>query len=394
MSGSINVAPAAPPARPARALVVAGEAAGDMHAADQVRALGARCPGLEVFGVGGPTLRAEGMRVVTDAEDVATVGVVEGLGRLRALVRTYRALVRALREERPDLCILVDFPEFNLRLARAAKRAGVPVFYYIGPQVWAWRRGRVRTIGRRVDGLALVFPFEPALYEKTVPRARFVGHPLIDRVRVDRERTATLEAIGFDPAKRTVLLLPGSRPKEIEYLLPVFLAAARRMAGPDRQFVLALAPTLKVAEVETALADAGVPVRVVEGGTYDLMAAADVALVSSGTATLECALLVCPMVIAYKLAPLTAVVARVLVRGVSHIGLPNVVAGREIVPELVQGDVTPERVAREAEAILADPARRTRMIEDLRGVRARLGEPGAAERAADMAVALMRQGRS
>jgi lipid-A-disaccharide synthase len=394
MSGSINVAPAAPPARPARALLVAGEASGDMHAADLVRALRARCPGLEVFGVGGPTLRAEGMRVVTDAEDVATVGVVEGLGRLRALVRTYRALVRALREERPDLCILVDFPEFNLRLARAAKRAGVPVFYYIGPQVWAWRRGRVRTIGRRVDGLALVFPFEPALYEKTVPRARFVGHPLIDRVRVDRERTATLEAIGFDPAKRTVLLLPGSRPKEIEYLLPVFLAAARRMAGPDRQFVLALAPTLKVAEVETALADAGVPVRVVEGGTYDLMAAADVALVSSGTATLECALLVCPMVIAYKLAPLTAVVARVLVRGVSHIGLPNVVAGREIVPELVQGDVTPERVAREAEAILADPARRTRMIEDLRGVRARLGEPGAAERAADMAVALMRQGRS
>jgi len=394
MSGGANVAPAVPPARVVRVLLVAGEASGDMHAADLVRALRTRCPGLEVFGVGGPTLRREGMRVVTDAEDVATVGVVEGLGRLRALVRTYRALVRALREERPDLCILVDFPEFNLRLARAAKRAGVPVFYYIGPQVWAWRRGRVRTIGRRVDALALVFPFEPALYEKTVPRARFVGHPLIDRVRVDRERAATLEAIGFDPAKRTVLLLPGSRPKEIEYLLPVFLAAARRMAAPDRQFVLALAPTLKLGVLETAVANAGVPVRVVEGGRYDLMAAADVALVSSGTATLECALLVCPMVIAYKLAPLTAVVARVLVRGVTHIGLPNVVAGREIVPELVQGDVTPERVAQEAEAILADPARRTRLIEDLRGVRARLGDPGAAERAADMAVALLRQGRS
>jgi lipid-A-disaccharide synthase len=380
--------------RPVRVLLVAGEASGDMHAADLVRALRARCPGLEVFGIGGPTLRREGMRVVPDAEDIATVGVVEGIGRLRALVRAYRGLVRTLREEPPDLCILVDFPEFNLWLARAAKRVGVPVFYYIGPQVWAWRRGRVRTIGRRVDGLALVFPFEPALYEKTLSQARFVGHPLIDRVRVDREREDTFLAMGLDPAKRTILLLPGSRAKEIEFLLPVFLEAAARMAQPDRQFVLALAPTLKRASVEAVIAQARVPVRVVEGGAYDLMAASEVALVSSGTATLECALLVCPMVIAYKLSPVTAVIARLLVRGVTHIGMPNIVAGREIVPELVQADVTPERVAEEAEAILADPARRARMIEDLRGVRARLGDSGAAERAAEMAAELIEKARS
>jgi lipid-A-disaccharide synthase len=393
MSSTDSATVPAPP-RPVRVLLVAGEASGDMHAAELVRALRRHHPGLEVFGVGGPTLRREGMRVVTDAEDIATVGVVEGIGRLRTLVRAYRGLVRALREERPDLCILVDFPEFNLRLARAAKRAGVPVFYYIGPQVWAWRRGRVRTIGRRVDALALVFPIEPALYEKTLPRARFVGHPLIDLVRVDREREETFAAMGLDPDKRTILLLPGSRPKEIEYLLPVFLEAAARMARPDRQFVLALAPTLKPATVAEAVTRAAVPVRVVEGGTYDLMAAADVALVSSGTATLECALLVCPMVIAYKLSPLTALVARLLVRGVAHIGMPNIVAGREIVPELVQADVTAERIAAEAEAIVADPARRARMIEDLRGVRARLGDSGAAARAAEMAAALIDRTRS
>ena len=389
MNGSPERAAPIGAARSARILLVAGEASGDMHAADLVRALRQHRPDLEVFGIGGPYLRREGMRVLTEAEDVATVGVVEGVSRLRVLLRAYRALVQAMRDDPPDLCILVDFPEFNLRLARAAKRAGVPVFYYIGPQVWAWRRGRVRTIGRRVDGLALVFPFEPALYEQTVPRACFVGHPLIDRVHVAREREATLAELDLDPAKRTILLLPGSRPKEIEYLLPVFLEAAGRMARPDRQFVLALAPTVKRAAVAAAVAAAGVSVRVTEGSTYDLMAAADLALVSSGTATLECALLVCPMVIAYKLSPVTAVVARLLVRGVTHIGMPNIVAGREIVPELVQGEVTPERVAREAEAILADPARRTRMIEDLRTVRARLGEPGAAERAAEMAVALI-----
>jgi lipid-A-disaccharide synthase len=380
-----------PPGRRPRVLLVAGEASGDLHAADLVHALREHVPELDVFGIGGERLREAGMRTVADSSEVATVGVTEAAGRLRALVRSYRALARALREAPPDLCILVDFPEFNLRLARVAKRHGVPVLYYIGPQVWAWRRGRVRKIARRVDRLAVVFPFEPPLYAPRLPDVEFVGHPLLDRVRVTRGREETLARYGLDPARRTVVLLPGSRAKEIEQLLPPLLEAARRLAREDAcQFALALAHTLPRAEMERRLADAGVPVHLVCGDTYNLVAASDLALVSSGTATLECALLECPMVIVYRLTPLTWWLARLLVRGVRCVGMPNIVAGHEIVPELLQGRATGERIAAAAQAILRDPARRTAMVEELRGVRRRLGRGGAAGRAAAIAFEMLR----
>src|SRR5437016_11184936 len=216
---SASAAPAAP-ARRYRVLLVAGEASGDLHGADLLTALRARLPDVEVFGIGGERLREAGMATVADAGEVATVGVTEVVGRLRALVRAYRALVRTLRTEPPDLCVLIDFPEFNLRLARAAKRAGVPVLYYIGPQVWAWRRGRVRKVARRVDRLAVVFPFEPALYAPRLAEVEFVGHPLLDRVRVTRGRAETLGAHGLEPARRTRPLPPGSRPSASTHLLP------------------------------------------------------------------------------------------------------------------------------------------------------------------------------
>jgi lipid-A-disaccharide synthase len=377
-----------PPA-PRRVLMVAGEASGDVHGADLLGALRARVPALEVAGIGGDGLRRAGMRTIADAGDVATVGVVEGVRQLGTLMRLYRALTRTLRENPPDLCILVDFPEFNLRIARAAKRAGVPVLYYIGPQVWAWRRGRVRTIARRVDHLAVVFPFEPALYTGRDCAVEFVGHPLLDRVGATRSREATLAAHGLDPTKRLVLLLPGSRAKEVDHLLPPMLAAVKELAAPDRQFVLALAHTVPRAGVEAAIHRTGAGVPVVDEDTYNLMAAADLALVASGTATLECALLECPMVIAYRVARLTYALARVLVRGVRHIGMPNIVAGRGIVPELLQGAVTGPRLAAEARAILETPGRREDMIADLRAVRARLGRGGAAARAAAIAAEML-----
>src|SRR5206468_1293770 len=275
------------PARPRRLLLVAGEASGDLHGADLVRALRASVPELEVFGVGGERLREAGMETVADVGEVATMGL-KATGRLRALWHAYRTLARRLRADPPDLCVLIDFPEFNLRLARVAKRAGVPVLYYIGPQVWAWRRGRVRKIARRVDRLAVVFPFEPALYAGRLRGVEFVGHPLLDRVRVTRGRTETLRAHGLDPARRTVLLLPGSRPSEIDYLLPRLLDAVR-LLGADQglQFPLALAHTLSGEELRRRIAAAALNVRVIEGDTYNLIGAADVALVSSGTATLE-----------------------------------------------------------------------------------------------------------
>jgi lipid-A-disaccharide synthase len=363
---------------------------GDLHGADLLHALRAELPDIEVFGIGGERLREAGMRTVVDVGDVATVGLTEGMGRLRALLRAYRTLARHLREHPPDLCILVDFPEFNLRLARVAKRAGVPVLYYIGPQVWAWRRGRVRKIARRVDRLAVVFPFEPALYARWLPGVEFVGHPLLDRVRVTRGRDETLRAHGLDPGRRTIVLLPGSRRTEVDYLLPHLLDAVRRLATTGAyQFPLALAHTLPRDEMQARLRDAGVGVPIVEGDTYNLIAAADLALVSSGTATLECALLETPMVIVYRLAPLTYVLGRLLIHGVRHVGMPNIVAGDEVVPELLQGRATGPRIAAAARALLEDPRHYAATVGNLRDIRRRLGRGGAAGRAAALALEML-----
>src|SRR2546426_281419 len=393
MAGRGASAVPAAPARRARVLLVAGEASGDLHGADLLAALRARMPEITVFGIGGERLRQAGMETVADARDVATVGVTEVVGQLRTLWRAYRALAHRLRDDPPDLCVLIDFPEFNLRLARAAKRAGVPVLYYIGPQVWAWRRGRVRKVARRVDRLAVVFPFEPPLYAARLPAVEFVGHPLLDRVTVSRGRRETLVAHGLDPDRPTVLLLPGSRPNEIRSLLPDLLDAVRRLAGSGAyQFPLALAHTVPRAEVQDQIRAAGVDVPVIEGDTYNLIAAADLALVTSGTATLECALLECPMVIVYRVSPLTAFVARLLVRGVRHIGMPNIVAGHEVVPELLQGRVTGPGIAAAARGILESPARRAEIVGELRDVRRRLGRGGAAGRAATMAAELLGAG--
>jgi len=252
------------PARRRRVLMVAGEASGDLHGADLLQALRAGIPDVEVFGIGGERLRQAGMETVADAGELATVGLTVAGGRLRALLRAYRILAHRLRTDPPDLCVLIDFPEFNLRLARVAKRARVPVLYYIAPQVWAWRGGRVRKIARRVDRLAVVFPFEPDLYAPWLPGVEFVGHPLLDGVRVTRGRAETLGAHGLDPARRTVVLLPGSRRSEIEHVLPRLLEAARGLAGTGAyQFPLALAHTLSAAEVETHVRRAGLDVPVV-----------------------------------------------------------------------------------------------------------------------------------
>ena len=380
---------------PRRVLLVAGEASGDLHGADFVRALRAQLPDVRVAGMGGEALRAAGLEpLVGDVGDTAMVGVFEGWGGLRKLWRAYRTLAAALRTERPDLCVLIDFPEFNLRLARVARRHGVPVLYYIGPQVWAWRRGRVRTIGRRVDKLALVLPFEPAWYAGRGVAAEFVGHPLLDRVPGRVDRVTALRAAGLDPERRTLLLLPGSRRAEIANMLPVFLEAAALLAArdPGLQVTLLRAHTIAQEQLQPYLDASPVALTVVERDPYDLIAAADLALVKSGTATLECALLGCPMVIAYRLSPLTAALGRLLVRGVDHIGLPNIVAGRSIVPELIQGEVTGARLADAAWPLLADPARRNEVLAGLREVRTRLGSGGAAERAAALAAGMMRGG--
>jgi lipid-A-disaccharide synthase len=371
---------------PLRVLLVAGEASGDLHGAALVRALRRRVPDIDVAGVGGPRLRAAGMRVLVDTEHVATMGLVEVVGTLGRLLRTYRRLLRFLATERPRLVVLIDYPEFNLRLARRAKRRGVPVFYFVAPQVWAWRRGRVRAIVERVDKLGVVFPFEPDLYNDRRHLAEFIGHPLLDVVRPTRPPAETRARYGLDPERPVLALLPGSRKKEVRYLLPPMRSAAARLASEGWQPIVALAESLAPVDLEEAVGGAlGIPVA--HGDTYDVVAAADAAIVASGTATLETALLGCPMVIVYRMASLTFWIARCLV-DVNWIGMPNIILQRSVFPELVQSAATPEAMAA---AVRDVRARRAEVGAALAQLRTRLGTPGAAERAADLALALVQR---
>jgi len=371
-------------------LLVAGEASGDLHAADLIAAMRDLRPDLEIVGIGGSNARSRGMETWIDIADIATFGLTEVFEKTGVLVRAYRRLRREIREGRPDLLVLIDFPEFNLALARIAKRAGVPVFYYVSPQVWAWRRGRIRKILRRIDRLAVLFPFEPAVYGGA-PQVVFVGHPLLDRVQATAGRTETITRHHLAADRPLVVLLPGSRPREIERILPAMAGAARLLAARRSvQFALALAPTVDQKLVERFLAPAGeVAIPVIEEDTYNLIAASDLVLATSGTVTLETALLERPMVVMYRSSPMTFWTARMLV-DVPAIAMPNLIAGRHIVPELLQRDVTPEKIASEAEAILADPERARRMSADLRAVRNALGAKGAAGRAARLAIECMR----
>jgi lipid-A-disaccharide synthase len=373
-------------ARVKRVLLVAGEASGDLHAAALVDALRAADPTVDVWGVGGRHLRAAGMHVLVDTAHVATMGLVETFGTLGRLVTTYRRLVRFLDEQRPRAVVLVDYPEFNLLLARQAKRRGIPVFYFIGPQVWAWRRWRVRKIVGRVDRMAVVFPFEPELYNNGREVAKFVGHPLLDRVRADRARDETRARYGLQADRRTLAILPGSRKKEVSYLLRPAVEAAQRLVVEDRwQAIIALAPTLNEQDLRDVWGGA-LPIPVVTDDTYNVVAAADAALVASGTATLETVLLGCPMVIMYRVSAITYAVARLLV-DVESIGMPNIILGRTVFPELIQRAVTADALV---EAVRGLAARRDEQYEALAAVRARLGGPGAAQRAAAMVLELLR----
>src|SRR5216683_4587253 len=286
-------------------MLSAGEASGDLHGGTLCRALREMEPGLRLVGMGGGHMRAAGMDVVVDPTAHAAVGTSEVLGRIPALYRAYRALGARLDAARPRALVLIDFPEFNLRLARRARRAGVPVVYFIPPQLWAWRAGRVRQMARRVKRVLAVFPFEPPLYERARVPVTFVGHPLLDVLPLDLTRDEARRRLGADPGHALIGLLPGSRPGEVERLLPPMLEAARRLAADDgrRRFVLGLAPTVapeQVAAIRSKSAPGVPPINLVSGRTYEVMAAADTLLIASGTATLEAALLGAPMIICYR----------------------------------------------------------------------------------------------
>jgi len=364
-----------------RLLLSCGEPSGDLYAAELVRHLRQRAPGLEVFGLGGDRLEAQGAHLTAHVRDLAVVGLWEVVSHLPRLRKIFRRLLAQVDEAPPDLAVLIDYPDFNLRLARQLRRRNIRVVYYVSPQVWAWRRGRLRTIREAISRMLVIFPFEEAVYREAGIPVTFVGHPLVDLVRPAPDSAAFLRASGLDPDRPVVAVLPGSRPKEVGHNVAPLAGAAEllRQRKPELQFLVALAPALDPAPVERAFARSGA--RLVAGAAHAALGAARLALVASGTATVEAALLGVPMVVVYRISRLTYRLGRPFVN-VPHFAMVNLIAGRAIVPELMQSDFTPERVAAEAAALLDDPVRYERTRQDLEEIRRRLGEPGASARAA------------
>ena len=366
-----------------------GEASGDLYAGALADALHRQDPSAELFGFGGDRFRRAGGRLLGDYRGFAVTGLTEALRVLPRSYALYRRLVEAARAERPDVFVAIDFPDFNFRLAGAVRALGIPVVYYISPQLWAWRAGRMKTMKRIADRVLVIFPFEQDIYERAGVPAEFVGHPLVDLIAVGEPRDPFLRSLGLDPAAPTVALLPGSRPNEVRAILPGLAAAARLMAArvPGVQFVVARAPNLD-AGLFAPLAAAGIrPPGLVESRTDEVLAASDLVLTASGTATVQAALHEVPMVVVYRLSPLTYRLGKPFVR-VDTYAMVNLVAGERIVPELIQEAFTPEAVAAEAVPLLVDRDRIARTREALRRVRATLGEPGASDRAARAVLAV------
>ncbi len=365
-------------------LIVATEASADLHAArvlDEVRRLR---PDLHAFGMGGARLRDAGLECLRRAEEMSVMGIAEVLPRIPVILGILRELTEAARARRPRVALLVDSPDFNLRLARRLKRLGISVIYYVSPMVWAWRRRRVRTIARTVDRMLCILPFEEQFYAGTGVSARFVGHPLAGQPPPDAPQRYRA-ALGLPTDRTTIALLPGSRRSEVKRIFPAMLDAAERIRArhPDAQFVVPLAPTLDDSSLRPYLArHATLEVKVAPSATTEVVGASDAALVKSGTSVLEAALMLRPMVVVYRLSWLSYLIGRLFVR-IAHFALVNVLAGRAVVPELLQRQATPERMASEIERLLEGGAARADQLRGLAEVRSALGEPGAERRVAE-----------
>jgi lipid-A-disaccharide synthase len=366
-----------------RVMVSCGEPSGDLYAAALTTEIRRRAPAAEVFGLGGTQFREAGGRLVADFSAISVTGLTEALRVLPRSFRLLRRLEDEVRERRPDVLVAIDFPDFNFRLMAAIHQLGIPVVYYVSPQLWAWRPGRMKTMKRLVERVLVIFPFEEAIYRDAGVDARFVGHPLVDLAQPRESREAFLRARGLDPAAPVVALLPGSRRNEVQRILPGIAAAVPLIAArvPAVQFVVAAAPNLS-AELFAPFAGLSPGPAIVAGRADDVLAASDVVVTASGTATVQAALHERPMVVVYRLSGLTYRIGKPFVK-VDTYAMVNLVAGRRVVPELIQDDFTPERVADEAVGFLLDSRRYSEARAALREVRARLGEPGASGRAAE-----------
>jgi len=379
-----------------RLLLSCGEASGDLYAGALTRELRALDPSMVVAGLGGPQLEAAGGQLLDDYRELSVTGLVEWIPKLPRLLAARQKLVDAARAQRPDALVLIDFSGFNFRLAPPIRRLGVPVIYYVSPQIWASRAGRLATMRAIADRVLVIFPFEVPIYEKGGVPVEFVGHPLIDLTKPSAGRDPFLAARGLRPSAPTVAVLPGSRPNEVSRILPTLVAAAGliRYAVPDVQFVIARAPRLDDGLFDMLRTDrVGTRFTMVEGDTDTVLASSDLALTASGTATVQAALHDTPMVVVYRMTPLSFQLARRVVK-VEAIGMVNLIAGQQIVPELVQDGFTADAVARDAIDILTNPTRTARIREGLARVRAKLGGPGASRRAAGAILRVVRSRQS
>lgn len=355
--------------------IVAGEASGDLHASEVVRELKKLSPDLQTFGIGGDLLAREGMTILHHASEMGIVGLFNVIRHLPMFRRVFNELIERIAEEKPDAVLLVDYPDFNLRVAKRCKELGLRVIYYISPQLWAWRQGRVKHIARYVDRMVVIFPFEEEFYRRHGVPVTYVGHPLIEQLAGVRK-----------PARKggplRIALLPGSRRMEVEGLLPAMLDAVQILRR-DREVnaYVIQAPTIDHDELERLIAEKGVDVPILPHDRGEGVAAADVALSSSGTATLESAILGTPVVVMYRLSRATYALAKKLIR-LPHFSLVNIVAGHEVVPELIQDEVKGERIAAEVRRLVA-PENVGKISAELAAIRAKLGEPGASRRVAE-----------
>ena len=368
----------------AKILISAGEASGDIHAAAVTAALKRIDSTPEVFGMGGDELRAAGGEVLFDIKDHGVMGFVEVIKKLPDLFKLRREFARVMDERKPDCLVVVDYPGFNMKLAKLAHDKGIPVVSYIAPSAWAWNKGRAKNVAKIVDKVACIFPFEYDVYKEAGAPVEFVGHPLVDIVHPTMERAEAEAWVGKVPGRPLVLLMPGSRLMEIERMLDVILEGAKLLKKqmPEVQFAMPRAGTIPIEMLQGKIKASGLDVKITEGHNYDLFSVADLALATSGTVTLEAAMCGLPSVILYRTSAITAFIARRVIN-IPNIGLPNIVAGRQILPELLQEELTPAKLAATAVELLA-PERRPQLEANLAYMKERLGEPGAVNRVAQL----------
>jgi lipid-A-disaccharide synthase len=369
--------------RPLRFLLVAGESSGDMYGADVALALMSRFPGCQVFGLGGQKMRRAGVELEGDIQHTAAMGPLAALGQLRALFRVFRRLADRIETTPPDAAILIDFPDFNLRLAKRIKAANIPIIYYISPQVWAWRKGRVKQIKELVTKMLVIFPFEERIYKEASVDVEFVGHPLIETVRATKTKEEFCRANGLDPKRAIMAILPGSRKKEIRHILPTLCEVVDRILAskPETQFVLPAAPNLEPGLIDSIVGTRRI--KVVQGDTYNALRYARAAIVASGTATLEAALLGTPEVIVYRISPIEAWFLGNFFLKVRLFGIVNIILGEEVVPELFQDRFTPELVSRAAMKLLDDVWLQSKIRGNYETLRRQLRGGKVAERVAN-----------